>query len=278
MGLDYMIDHSCRVKETLPPDSLLSLIKQRNRCMTIIDLLKKEGRTDEQILSERFRMEVYTPSGSRVKEQSIAELLETTHPLEELQNECITCSANCGRVFGCFGSIGYPISRKAEEWLAGAARKAGEGNGPGLLPLRFIIEHNVDGGIISCMRNDPGGMYFELKKPLEIPVTEMNGIIGKKTVNSDQLLNMFVRSGHMNCGLMRALLFMTGSIQVQQDEPAAGTVPFALQLKEADGRVVWYVFNLFPGISDDDSIRMLKDFLRSMYVAYCIDREMQISP
>ena len=38
-----------------------------------------------------------------------------------------------------------------------------------------------------------------------------------------------------------------------------------------NGGVSYAMFHFYQGIGDDDSIRMLKDYFRALFMAYCLD-------
>lgn len=277
MALDYVIDQPCKVKESLSLDGLVSLIKQRNRGMTILNMMKRDGKSDEQALNATFQVQVVTPQGVQVREQRVADLLNSTKKLDELQVYCNGCPANGGRAFGCYRSINYPISRKAEEWLAGVSRKAAESNGPGMLPLQFIVEQRMDGGSFSKMRADPRGMFFESKKPIDIHVTIGSGLFNKKTVNVDQILNMLIGMGRMRSPHMRMLLFFSGGLSIMSEEPKAGTYQQAFKATDKDGKTSWWTYSLKDDAGDDASTHMLKEFFRSLFISYALGKDMLIS-
>lgn len=237
MAVDYVIDQPCKVKDALSLDCMVSLIKQRNRALAVLEMVKRDGRSGEQALNATFQVQVATSQGVQVREQKVSDPLISTKRLDELQANCNGCLASGGRAFGCYRSISYPFSRRAEEWLRGVARKAVEGKGPGMLPLQFIVERMAEGGPFSKMRADPRGTFFEARKPLDIVVEE--GLFNRKTVNTDQVFNILMGMGRMKGPHMRMLLFFSGGLGVLDGEPAAGFFERALKMTDADGRVSW---------------------------------------
>jgi hypothetical protein len=278
MAMDYLIDQPCKVKDVLSLDGLISLIKQRNRGLTILEMMKRDGKSDEQALNATFKVQVVTPQGVQVKEQRVADLLNSTKKLDELRVYCNGCPANGGRAFGCYRSINYPISRKAEEWLAGVSGKAANSKGPGMLQLQFIVEQKMDGGPFSKMRADPRGTFFESKKPLEIPVTIGSGLFNKKTVNTDQVFNLLMGMGRMKGSHMKMLLLSSGGLSIVSEEPKAGSFQQMFKATDGNGKTSWWTYNLKDDEGDDASTHMLKEFFRSLFITYALGKDMLISP
>ncbi len=196
MALDYIIDMDCEVKRQLTKDGLVSIIKQRDRANAIIDMLKKEGKSKEEALNHKFRLQLMTPGGLEENEQKVSDLLEITRHLDTLQSQCKTCaiSRSVGapgqamEPFGCYGSINYPISRQAEEWLASLALSAKAKGGVNAMTLNYIIDNRITGREMNALREGPHGRFLELEKPLEVVVGK--GLLGNKTVNTGQILFM----------------------------------------------------------------------------------------
>jgi hypothetical protein len=277
MAVDYIIDQSCKVKEALSLNGLVSLIKQRERATVIIEMAKKNGKSDEEALNMTFKVQVRTPGGVQETDVKVSELLAGTKKLDELQPLCKDCTAGFGRPFGCYRSLHYPISRKAEEWLADVARKAAESRGPAMLPLQFIVEKNVDGGNITRMRADPGSVFFELKRPLDIPVVVGTGLFNRKTVNTDQVFNQVIGLSRMRGAHMKMLLLMSGALAITDGEPAPETYNGAFQASGNDGVKRWWAYRLKTGADDDSSARELKEYFKMMFMALALQKDMIVS-
>ncbi len=194
MAIDYLIDMDCPVKDELTKEGLASLIKQRNYANAVVDVLKKGGKSDDEIMEHEFKVRRMTPGGIEEKPQKISDLFECTRHLDTLGAPCKTCyfggngighSDGIVEPFGCFNGINYPISRKAEEWLADMARDALATGGSRILVLNHILDNKVSGHEINNLRGRKG-QFLELKKPLKVALS--NGLVGKKAVDTDQII------------------------------------------------------------------------------------------
>lgn len=275
MAIDYIIDQQCKVKENLSVDGMVSMIKQRNYAFTILDLIKKEGKTDEEARNSTFKTQAMASDGKmEIKEHKVSDLFDNTKPLDNLQKFCKDCPANREEAFGCYQVINYPISKKAEEWLIEISKNALEEGAPNSLTLNFILDQNITGDRFNQMRKDPNGVFFELRKPLKIVVSK--GFLSKKVVNADQIFDILFGMGRMENPHMMLLSFFSGGLIVQDKEPKAGTFQQAFQITDNEGQKSWWVFNLEDKDTDDGSTFMLKEFFRSVFVAYSLHKDMII--
>jgi hypothetical protein len=121
------------------------------------------------------------------------------YDLQSYLGQCATCSANVnsdrfkGGVysgFGCYLHVGHPISQELEDALmAGAKRAVAQSKiEPSIALLDRIAKTKVTGQVIADLRKeDPSGI--ESKSPQSVT---WGGFLGKKTVTSDMLLEMFL--------------------------------------------------------------------------------------
>ena len=119
MGIDYVIDWKCEPKIALSTPGILTRLKARDRAEAIIKLYRDNG--DMRPPSEMgFELVRRTPDGEEETQVVIVQtLLDEIAPLDDLAYHCESCPANAARkAFGCYGSIGYPISRAAEPVLS----------------------------------------------------------------------------------------------------------------------------------------------------------------
>ena len=275
MGIDCIIDYDCKVREALTPDGMVSMIKNRNRAVTAVQMLKKEGKTDEEVLNTTFKFHMLTLEGEpEIKDYKVSDLLKSTLPLEDMQNDCEPCPAGGGKPFGCYTTINYPISGKAESWLADTSRKALEKGAPNSMILNYIIDRKVTGGSFDRMRKDPGSIFFELKEPLEIAINR--SFFSEKSVNTDQIFNIIFGTGMMKNPHMMMLLYFSGGLLIRKNEPEQGTVRQEVKITDKDGKESWMVFHLEDKDTDDSSIYQLKEFFRVLFIAYGLDKEMII--
>lgn len=276
MAVDYIIDQPCKVKETLSVDGMVALIKQRYRAVAAIETIKRDVKSDEQAMRATFQIMLAAPGGVRAADVKVSELLAGTEKLDRLQAYCKGCPASGGKPFGCYRTLSYPISRKAEEWLAATARKAAA-DGPAVLPLAFIVEKKVDGGNISRMRADRDGAFFELKRPLDVLAVTGTGPSVRKTVNTDQVFNMLLGQRRMREARMKMLLLMTGGLARMNEEPVPGTYQVAFRASGEDGALSWWAYYLKDETEDDTSTHQLKEYFRMIALALALRKDMTVS-
>jgi hypothetical protein len=276
LGVDYIVNQPCKVKETLSVEGMVALIKQRYRAVAMIEATKEGGKSDEQAINATFQIMLAAPGGVQSADVRVSELFAGTEKLDDLQIYCRYCPASAGKPFGCYRIISYPISRKAEEWLAATAGKAAAGS-LAILPLEYILERNIDGGNISKMRADPDDAFFELKQPLDIPVRTGTGPCDRKMVNTDQVFNLLLGMRRIGEDCMKMLLPMSGGLTVTKEEPAPGTYQVAFPTPYKDGTSSWWAYCLNDETEDDTSTLQLKEFFRMMALALALHRDMTVS-
>ena len=190
MGIDFMVDYSCGIKETLGRERLLELLKKEIAAHTALQQSRREGRetpASKIIITRR----VIDPEGVRDETASAEELLDETAVLDEYRGQCWECRANFGRYpFGCHGFIDYPITGPLEEWLA--SRLPENINCTAGYFLRSALEDfSYDGGPIPGLRAEED-RFFERKKPIKISWSLPDATI---TITTDQLLEMMFHVG-----------------------------------------------------------------------------------
>lgn len=278
MAIDYIINMGCPVQETLSLEGMITMIKNRNRAAYIIDLAKNDGKTEEEALERLFNVHLITPDGNtETKDIKVRDLLESTAPLNDLKTHCTECQANKpGQSFGCYMAINYPISGKAEEWLVELSKNALEKGVPNSLLLNYIIDQKVKGDRSDRMRKDPGGTFFENQKPLEVVVKK--ALLNKKAVNTNQILDMFFSFQVLSLPHMVTLLYFSGAFSKYSTEDEATNCQQAIKIISEDGTNIWLGFDLKDSADDDKTVSMLKDFLRSVFIAYGLQQEMIVWP
>lgn len=277
MGIDYVVDQPCQVKRTLSTDGMVALIRQRYRAVAAIEAVRRDAQPDEQAMGATFPIMLASPGGVRKADVKVSGLLAGTEKLGWLQKYCRGCPASAGKAFGCYRTLDYPVSRRAEEWLAATARNAAAKGGAAGLALDYIVEKDVDGGSVSRMRADPDGGFFELKRPLDIAIVAGTGPCEGKRVNTDQVLNLALGRRRIREARMKMLLLMTGGLTRAEEHPAPGTYQVAFRGSGEDGAVSWWAYRLDDGPGDDTSTRQLKQYFRMMALALALGRDMLVS-
>lgn len=260
------------MKDALTQEGMISLIKQQARGQAVIDLVLSEGKTREEALDTLINLQIMTLDGVETRGYKVSELLEEARVLDDYQAHCDQCLAGRGEPFGCLKSIHYPLSGKAEEWLAAISQKALEKGMPNSMALEYIPDNEVTGERFKLMRADQNGTFMELKKPLEVVLSK--GFMSRKTVDTDQIMHMVLGFPKVqNPHQMIMLLFLADALKVTDTQPSEGSCEMAVCCADKSGKESWRSFNLPASSSDDHSITELKEFFRTIFVAYVLDRE-----
>jgi hypothetical protein len=186
MALEYILDLHCAVKEEFDTESLVNLVKSRNQAEVILDHLRREGnqRSPAEIQITR---RIQTPLGIQDHETSIQDMLDDSAALNPLAHYCTNCQANvCGRPFGCYGAVTYPIQAATEQWLLGLLPTRLESTA-GQILTSTIADFQFDGAPVAQMRaQDP---FFELKRP---PARSWGSWVSKTTITADEMWHMLL--------------------------------------------------------------------------------------
>lgn len=282
MAIDYIIDIDCEIKRQLTKEGLVSMVKQRNYANAVVAALKKEGKSDDVIMKHEFRFQRMTPGGIEEKPQKISDLLECTRHLDTLGAHCKTCYFGGNGIghldgnvepFGCYNIINYPISGKAEEWLADIARDALARGGSRLLTLNYIIDNKVSGHEINKLRNKQG-RFLELKKPLEVVLNK--SLMSRKTVDTGQIMFMLFGPSVVEPTRMTMLLLFAGAIKFYAEKPDGTVCQMTTRVKANDLPEMWWAFDLKQQEGEDRSVTQLKHYFRSMFLACSIGKNITI--
>lgn len=282
MAIDYIIDIDCEIKRQLTKEGLVSMVKQRNYANAVVAALKKEGKSDDVIMKHEFRFQRMTPGGIEEKPQKISDILECTRHLDTLGAHCKTCYFGGNGIghldgnvepFGCYNIINYPISGKAEEWLADIARDALAKGGSRLLTLNYIIDNKVSGHEINKLRNKQG-RFLELKKPLEVVLNK--SLMSRKTVDTGQIMFMLFGPSVVEPTRMTMLLLFAGAIKFYAEKPDGTVCQMTTRVKANDLPEMWWAFDLKQQEGEDRSVTQLKHYFRSMFLACSIGKNITI--
>jgi hypothetical protein len=160
---------------------------------------KDPSKTAEQIFLTK---KVRDRDGSmRERQVSVSEARMEFYDLQSYLAECTSCNANVasdrfkGGVFsgfGCIIHIDYPISKAIEyAFMVGAIRASHYSKSePSVALIDRITKEKLTGAPIASLRSlDPPGI-----ESTEPQTLTYGGFIGKKTINSDQLLEMMLKA------------------------------------------------------------------------------------
>ena len=134
MGIDYVIDMDCKVKKALSQGTMVKLIKDLRLAQQIMyEEGIQAGKSYEELRNMKFKFALRTEGREQTEDITLDDLMGRTEPLGDLETHCNGCGLSGisyydeakkdrkGKVkpFACYNNINYPISAKAEEWLAG---------------------------------------------------------------------------------------------------------------------------------------------------------------
>lgn len=216
MAVDYLILKDCKVKEQLAPDQLVATIKDRNRAYQVRDMLANSGKSQVEIDNFEFTFQKLTPNGIENSKHKIPDIVANTSILDTLSPICNDCPIANGKSFGCLGAVNYPISAKCEKWLAKVASDSYKKGEEYSLMITFILDKNVNGNITADSRNQ-GETFFELRKPAEIILSK--GLFSKKSINTNQILDMLFGYNVMQSTHMNHMLMLFGGIYLSETKP-----------------------------------------------------------
>jgi hypothetical protein len=203
MGIDYVVDLDCAPKKTLSTKRIISLVKGQAQVAAIIDRARRQGdeRPAEQLTFTRMLMR---PEGTVKEEVSVGALLKQGEELQAHSHHCQGCQANLrGKPFGCYGSISYPITLRAEEWLMSLLPNDLV-SPAGHLLRSAVTDLKYTGGMFPQMRQKD--IFFESRKPV---VRNWGSSSSGWSLISDQLLQMLFGLGNLqpsHCKMMCIIL------------------------------------------------------------------------
>ena len=198
-GYVVSITQNCTAKEQMGVNALAEKVFNAKEVEELAAewAEKDPNRTAEQIFIKTTWKD--REGTEREREISLSEARMQFYDLQSYLGQCSTCAANVasdrfkGGVysgFGCYLHVGHPISKDLEDALMKGANRAVKNSKiePSIAFMDRIVKAKVTGKAIADLRKeDPPGI--ESKEPQSIT---WGGFFGKKTVNSDMLLEMFL--------------------------------------------------------------------------------------
>jgi hypothetical protein len=260
MAIDYILTHQCPVKQELDEQAIIHLVKSKSRAEALLQRFIDQGMRREEAMNAKFGISTVKPSGeSGVETVTVGSLFKQAELLDDHRETCTGCPASGGRPFGCYDSINYPISEAAEEWIARMAAKAISAGMPNSILVQFILDQNITGEAFAKMRASENSKYLEAEFPIEVEVeTDENTPL---LIDTNQLLEMFFAVGEMGDGL---------TIQDQAPDMSKSGIEYQVaELRNAEGPTRFWVFRMTDQLNDDRSIRQIKAFFRSVFLAQC---------
>lgn len=154
MAIEYYGSFPCKVRKSVSDQELLRMERARSRAQTALQrLASMPGHEDNSQANLTVKIVVLGREGEQVTQASIDDLLREAAPLDELAVSCTGCPANIRHAdFGCGGSIHYPISARAEDWLLARLPEDLQ-SAAGMLLTHAATEFGFDGAVIDAVRD-----------------------------------------------------------------------------------------------------------------------------
>lgn len=270
MAIDYIVNLDCKAKSELGAEGIIHLVKSKSRAEALLHRFLEQGMSQQEAMEAQFGLQTNLPNGEKKLDTiSVKSLFKQAELLDDHKHACRDCSASLGGEFGCFNSINYPISEQAEEWLARMAAKAIAAGLPNSILVKFILDNAIKGEAFSKMRQDDEGTFLASGDPYEIEVEREDGL--PLLVDTNQLLDMFFAVGEMQEVHQQFLLFFSGGLSIQDHAPDPSKIGIEYQagVMQGNGEPRYWIYKMPDSLSDDRSIRQIKAFLRSVFVAQC---------
>ena len=261
MGIDFVLDAPCPVKDQLSTAGLIQLIKSRSRAQAILDIARQEG--NNKPATELFITQVMqTPTGVAEQQKISAQaLLDQAAPLDGLAHHCEDCAGRLAREpFTCYGSIRYPIQQRTEEWLLSLLPENLDSTA-GVLLQKSIADFGYNGGPFVALRSNPA-FFASPQAPRRS--WKGKGLFGRFTtaleLTSTQLLQMMFGVGELQPAHCKMLcLFL-------------GLVPHEIGVEQFQNprtflRVAFEDYNVPAKVPDVDAyIHFCDALLRAVYI------------
>jgi hypothetical protein len=275
MAIEYWLELDCPVKEQLGLGTFKNTLKKRLIAQGLLERNMRSGMSKEAALKDVWKLGVKTPDGKKkVREFRIGAVLEETNILDIMVDRCTDCPAAMGMGYGCYNVINYPISARAECWLAEKTKLAGERKDTANMPIRVIFDRKLTGEAFTRMRRELDPRPFENEAALEIKFDK--GPFKRRTMTTDQVLDVLFLTRELSGTFLENLSFFCGGLEVTEKEPRQGTFQDASEVLNSNGNRKWFVFNLPEDEGDDLSTRQLKRFFWAVFRALEMDRSVTV--
>jgi hypothetical protein len=204
MGIDYYGSFPCKVRKSVSDQDLLRMGKARSRARAALQHAGNAPHNEDTGLT--VQIVVVGREGRQVTEARIHDLLLEAAPLSALAVHCTGCPANIAHTdFGCGGTIHYPISARAEQWLL--TRLPDDLKSPaGVLFTHAVTEFGFDGAVIDAVR-DRQDFYAAEAAAVREWDRPPNG---KLRVTSSQILQMSFTVGSLQPAHAKLVAFFLG--------------------------------------------------------------------
>lgn len=271
MSIEYVIGYPCAVKDSVGGEDEFVractwrlLAKSAKR-----EAKKKKLRFEDVKIIHRF----ITLDGVDQAVEPLSNLVGEARKLEKLTGPCADCRACVlDEVLGCFGTISYPISAEAEQWLYD--RISGEVEPWAARGWRaFWKQDRADPARISLLRSK-GDDFLEGKSAWGLTTVSEGRPF---TLNSGELLGAMFTAGGLKPtdGLM--LLGLLDALDPDVDPEDEERPVIGVSEMDAGGPEETLAFDIYPEPYDDPSTCDLKAYLFSLFFTAALGVELRVS-
>ncbi len=266
MAIHYEIQAGCRPRNELGEEALAELVRKQLRIRLIeSDLASRGIRIDEA--TTRLQERVVRPDGVIAERTvSMEELREEVQPLDEYRESCDGCPACLAQEpFACFGTIDFPISALAEEWLLSCVGQ--EGSQSRTLLLEAAENYRYGGATRFDEWRRLG--LLERAQPL---VLEGGG------ASSDTLLHQMFLVGEVSPNHGLGILLQLDALDTSDGRSGDEVVEMLLQLVATGDAsdAPDLRFARLPVEGEDRSILQLKRYLYALYTAFGLETMVRV--
>ncbi|MBT8508218.1 hypothetical protein AZH53_07345 [Methanomicrobiaceae archaeon CYW5] len=224
MAIEYLIHRECPVKEALPIGNIVTRIKLMTSARAIMQHPPQEGASEEEMRATPFIYVLYGPDGEeRSTRFTVGQALDLGDELARLGKGCKKCPIAGTGPFRCYGSISYPISASAEQWLCSLCTAAIEKGGTNASVVERIPRIGLTGAAFEAMRKEGRGTYFESREAATATIRQ--NMFTRETITSSQLLELFFGTSPLEGRHIMLLLILAGADPTGEPPDANHSLP-----------------------------------------------------
>jgi hypothetical protein len=265
MSIKYWIDLGCEPRSEAGEDTLASLVFFRALRDDARRQFRLRGIGDETRMRIRERLGHGEDADDRVI--TVAELSARVAPLEALSFHCAGCPASIdGLEFGCISNVAFPISAKAEEWLAGLAPA---GSHRRMLLEEAIAEYGYGEGTRFAEWRALGLLERGLAAHPE----------GGGPAHSDAIMHMLFLFGEVTPQHALGVLMRLGGLRTTDGmagDDVVRAIERAVSGDEPPDQMPQLEFALLPEAGDDASILEIRRFLYALFIALSLEARVAV--
>jgi len=266
VAIHYEIQAVCTPRSELGEEYLSDLIRRQLRIRLIeSDLASRGIEIDEA--TTRLQERVVRPDGV-VAERTVSmeELREEVQPLAAYHDQCEGCPACLGEEpFGCFGTIDFPISSMAEEWLVSCVGEEGSQS------RSLLVDAAANFRFGGETRFHEWRRLGLLERPDPVPLPGGGA-------SSETLLHQMFLVGEVSPNHGLGVLLQMDALDTSDGRSGDEVVEMLLRLVESGDAsdAPELRFARPPVEGEDRSILQLKRYLYALYIAFGLEAMVRV--